>query len=234
MILQGIELTRFLSILITQSFIIFFFLYLAFKILKRNLNYNTLTLSFFYILPAIGFVLGVIFLPFSTTLAGYILYFIAAFLIIFGPVFLEIFILNLLKIEPNFKSKKHLIIIFTYAMIIFVILILPDGITINENTNWAPVFSWSFLIFLYITFTIMILIPSIILSIKLYKRLEDRNLRKKFRYFFLGVIGMYTLIYGLVLYNTWDNPIFKTIWFFLSLVAVPSGILIYYGIGQNL
>jgi len=45
---------------------------------------------------------------------------------------------------------------------------------------------------------------------------------------------MFLSSYGAVLYNTWQNPIFKLVWTFLSLIIIPSGILIYCGIARNL
>jgi len=234
LILQGTEWPRFLAILITQSFIIIFFFYLAFKVLKRNLNRITLTLSLFYILIGIGFILNIIFLLFCSTSAGYFIYFIAAYLIHLGAIFLIIFIMDLFETDPYYNSKKQFLIIFSYALIIFLILNIPGGITINEYTNWTPVFSWLFLILMYLTITFIIFIPSIMLSIKLYNRFEDKNLKRKFMYFFIGMSGMFMSYYGLILFNTWDDPIFKIIWSFLSLIVIPSGLLIYYGIGHNL
>jgi hypothetical protein len=52
----------------------------------------------------------------------------------------------------------------------------------------------------------------------------------------LGIMLTLISIYGLALYNTWhDPPIFRVIWSLVSLVVIPgAGLLIYYGIGQNL
>ncbi len=80
----------------------------------------------------------------------------------------------------------------------------------------------------------MIIIPSTIYFKKLYKKFEKIELKKKLRYFIAGSYGMFFISYGAVLYNTWQNPILKIIWTFLSLVIVPSGLLIYFGITRNL
>ncbi|MFW9938439.1 MAG: hypothetical protein ACFFD5_12380, partial [Candidatus Thorarchaeota archaeon] len=82
---------------------------------------------------------------------------------------------------------------------------------------------------------------SIFLSVKLYHTFTDKRLKKKFRLFLLGIIGMFSAFYGLILYNTsvlfeviiLEN--FKSIWTVLVFcIVIPSGLLIYYGIGQNL
>jgi hypothetical protein len=69
----------------------------------------------------------------------------------------------------------------------------------------------------------------------MYKLFEDKGLKKKLRYFSLGIFGTFISLYGLILYNTWDDPLYKLIWGVISLFLVPiSGFLIYYGIGHNL
>lgn len=229
-----IDLSRFFLILTIQLFVSAIFFYLAFKVLKRNYNPTTLTLSIFYIFIGVGFILNVIFLPLSSYLVGYIIYYIAAFLIIFGGIFLVLFIKNLLNLEAIFFSKQNLMIMISYAILVLFVLFFPGGITISEKTEWTPDWSWAFFLTLCFLDACYIIIPTIILSVKLYKRFEDKNLKRKLRYFILGIIFILFAYYGLLLYNTWDEIIFKRIWTFLSLIVVPAGLLIYYGIGHNL
>lgn len=218
-----------------HTFIVILFFSLSGKILKRKLNSTTLTLSMLYILEATGFLLSVLFLFINTTLIGYILYLIATFLILFGVIFLVIFIISLLNIDEIFLLKKKYIIICSYGLIIVFSLFIPSAITLNESTNWKPVFSWFFLIILYLILTIYTFLPTLYLSIKLYRSFNDKRLRKKLKYFFIGIIGMLISLYGLILYNTWHDSIYRLIWGVLVFFIVfPSGILIYYGIGQNL
>lgn len=218
-----------------QTTLSLFLFYLAIKILKRKFNHITLTLSAFYIFPGMGFLLNLIQMLLSTTILGYILYFVAAFLILFGFIFLLIFINYFNKINSTFISKRSKIIIFAYGISILLLLNFPGGININENTNWTPVYSWLFLIIIYIFFTFSIFIPSIILWIMAYKKFEDNLLKRRFKFLIIGIIEMFIAFYGLILYNTWDNPIFKSIWtFMVFLIVIPSEFLIYYGIGKNL
>ena len=234
MILQEIEWTRISLILITQLIIGIIFLSLAYKILKRNKNRLTIMLSSFYISEAIGFIINIIYLPLTINPTVYILHVMTDFFISFGQIFLVIFLINLNKRNSNFSLEKDFIIIFSYVFILLLLFNFPGGITINENTNWRPVFSWTFLISLYIFFTCFIIIPNIILSIKIYKKFEDKNLKKKLKLFFLGINGTFFTYYGLLLYNTWDDPLFRAIWSVLSFIIIPSGLLIYYGIGKDL
>ena len=230
MILQEIEWTRIFLIVIIQFVSGVFFLWLAYKILKRNKSRLTIILSSFYISVAIGLILNVIYLPLKIS----ILYAIMFFLFSFGQIFLVIFLINLNKMGGEFSLKKDLIVIFSYAFILFLLLNFPGGITINEDTNWKPVFSWAFLISSYMFYTCFINIPTIILTIKIYKKFEDKNLKKKLKFFFIGINGFLCVYYGTLLYVTWDDPLFRAIWSVLSLIVIPLGFLIYYGIGKDL
>jgi len=237
LILQEIEWTRIFLIVIIQFMSGVFFLWLAYKILKRNKSRLTILLSSFYFSEAIGLILNVIYLPLKIS----ILYAIMFFLFSFGQIFLVIFLINLNKMDGEFSFKKDLIVIFSYAIILLLLLNFPGGITINEDTNWRPVYSWSFLISSYMFYTCFINIPTIILSIKIYKKFEDKNLKRKLKnlkrklkFFFIGINGFLCVYYGTLLYITWDNNIFRTIWCFLSLIIIPLGFLIYYGIGKDL
>ncbi len=189
----------------------------------------------FYILPATGFLLNLIFLLYSTTILGYVLYFIAAYLILFGFIFLIVFIKNLVYLESSVSNRKDVLIIVVYAIIILIIFSYPGGIIISEKTNWAPLFSWHFFLIIYVFFTVFITFPSIFLSIKLYKTFIDSKLKKKLKYFFCGIFGMLFAFYGLILYNTWHDPLFRAVWALIVFnLVIPSGLLIYYGIGQNI
>lgn len=165
-------------------------------------------------------------------MVGYILYFISAFLMLFGQMFIVIFIINLLYMDINFSLKRQNLIISAYAIINLFVLSIPGSITFNEG---VPVYSWGFLIIIYIIFTLAIVIPTIVFSRILYNTFEDRKLKIKLKYFFIGVMGMCFAVYGLILYNTWSDSVFRSIWTFLVFfIVIPSVLLIYYGIGQNL
>lgn len=222
-----------------QPIAIFFFLYVAFRVLRRNKNPITLSLSAFYILTGIGFSLNIVLVIFTLFEIGfivlYITYFFTVFFILLSPIFLLIFILRLLNKTADISKKKYLIYIIIYGLITLIIIILPGGFKIDESTNWIPVYSWEFLIILYIYYSCLVVGPTIINLVRLYRLFKDKNLKKKLRLFSLGIIGIMLSLYGLILYNTWPDPLFRLVWSGVSLFIIPvSGFLIYYGIGQNL
>jgi len=232
--MSELEWTRYFFVYILQVFVFIFFVIITFKILKRNRNRLTSILSTFYLLIAIGLFFNLILLPINNNPVSTILYFITYFLISFGQIFLIVFLRNLLNVDVDIDSKADLFIIFIYGLLISIPFFIPEGFSFNEATNWIPIYSWTFLAILYSILTVMIIVPSTILFKKLYNKFEKIELKKKLRYFTAGSYGMFFISYGAVLYNTWQNPIFKLIWTFLSLTIIPFAFLIYYGIAQNL
>lgn len=221
-----------------QPLAIFYFLYVAYRILRRNKNPTTVTLSTFYILAALGFALNIVLVLLTLLQVEFILliiYFFTIYFILLAPIFLLIFMIRLLYKAPNLSKKKQWIFVLIYGTLTVIVIILPNGIQINETTNWIPIFSWEFLIILYIYYTCTIGAPTIVNLARLYRLFKDKELKKKLRYFSLGIIGNLFSLYGIILYNTWHDPQFRLIWSVISLILVPmSGFLIYYGIGHNL
>ncbi len=235
--MQNIELSRVLLAFGLQLFVSILFFFLAYKVLKRKRSHTTLILGVYYILPAITFMLNIfiIFVPLNSPFIGYFLYYLAAFFIFFGQGFIVIFLIILLYSDYELEVKKPILIICAYAFFIIILLIIPDGIILDVETNFTPTYSWIFLITSYIFLTLFVYLPTSMLSIKLFKTFKEKNLKKKLKFFIFGVIGMAIAMYGLILYNTWQNEIFRGIWTItVFFVVVPSGILIYYGIGHNL
>ncbi len=232
--MSDVEWTRYFIIYVIQSFLILFFTIIGIKILKRNRNRLTSILSTFYLLVPTGLFFKLVLLPINNNPTSTILYFIAFFLISFGLIFLVVFLRNLLNIDFDTNSKVDFFIIFLYGLLISIPFVIPEGLNLNESTNWMPIYSWYLFTILYSILTVMIIIPSTIYFKKLYNKFEKIELKKKLRYFTAGSYGMFFSSYGAILYNTWQNPIFKLIWTFLSLVNIPSGLLIYYGIARNL
>ena len=115
-----------------------------------------------------------------------------------------------------------------------ILLLLPGGLIIDETTNWRGYWTFSYCITLIIFFTCVIFIPSIILLIKIYSSFEDDDLKKKWRYFVIGYCGNVEAFYGYLFYLATTDPFIKMIIAINSLIVIPAGILIYFGIAQQL
>jgi hypothetical protein len=192
----------------------------------------------FYFFTALGMILNAIFIVIAALIPDnvlllQILYFFTFYPMLFSPIFILTFIVSILKLEFVFTIKKQLIITIIYGFVNCLIFFVPNGITFNEQ--WRPIYSWTFSILIYIVFTVCIVIPTLIYSKRLIKTFQDKILKKKLVTFIIGVFGMFLVLYGAVLYITWQDPIFRSLWVVISFILmITSPILIYYGIGREL
>jgi len=236
MILQITEYLRLFVIFVPQIFMVVLFSFLIFKILKRNTNRNSLTLSGFYFTVSLSLAMNgiaVLIAFFSPGEFIATLYFILNFLVIFSFVFIIVFILGLLKLKDVFTVKKALVIILAYGTVWLILLLFPGGITYSEN--WAPVYSFPTYIAGNILFTITFTVPVIYYSIRLRRLFKDSNLKKKLSLFLIGNMLVTIIIYGALLYGTWQDATFKNAWNLItSVLLISSCLLIYYGIGRDL
>ena len=228
--------SRLFIIFVPQIFMVGLFSFLIFKMLKRNTNRNSLTLSGFYFTVSLslalnGFtVLIAFFLP-GEYIGG--LYFFLTYLVIFSFVFVMVFILGLLKLKYVFTVKKAVAMILAYGIVWLLVLLYPGGISYSEN--WVPIYSFPLYITANILFTISFTIPVIYYSIRLRRLFKDSDLKKKLSLFLIGIMLAIIIIYGALLYGTWQDATFKTVWSLTTTVLlISSGLLIYYGIGRDL
>ena len=238
MLLQSFELPRLLIVFVPQLILASIFLFIAIKLLIRNRMRSIIILSMFYVFSATGLIFNAIFLllaafiPENTVLLQ-VVYFLSFYPMLFSPIFILTFMISLLKLDFVFTIKKQLIVTVIYSIIIFLIYFTPDGIIFIDQ--WRPVYSWPFLMLVYIFYSGYIVIPTLFYSRRLVRTFEDKILKKKLITFLIGVIGMFSSVYGAVLYITWQNPLFKSLWSVITvLIIIPSSIFIYYGIGREL
>jgi len=162
-----------------------------------------------------------------------VIYFLTFFLWLFSPVFILTFMLSLLRLGDVFTIKKQLIITLIYGFIIVIIYFTPNGITFSEQ--WRPIYSWVFLTLMYIALTVFILLPTLWYSRRLIKTFQDKILKKKLITFLTGVFGMLLSLYGTILYITWQDSLFSSLWSIVTtFISIPSALFIYYGIGREL
>ena len=129
---------------------------------------------------------------------------------------------------------RLVILIFVYAIFILLLIFFPDGIKFNLDNGWRPKWSWPFLIVNYLFLSFFYKIPISLLSYKLYGHIEYFSLKKRVRNTLMGTFGSLIQTYGLVLYNTWENQIFRLIWSIFTVINLASAILVYLGIGKDM
>ena len=234
-----LDWTRLFIILIPQSITILSFSFIAYKILSRRRDRDSILLSSFYITLSIAFIMNLIvilLIALDLQLEKLIifLYYFLTYLILLSIIFLVLFITNIHFISPLLGQRITMTILIIYSVLSLVILCQPDGISFLGD-DYIIQYSVNILISAYIFIFISIIIPSFYFSVKNSKKMNFPSLKKKYKLFTFG-FGLILLdIYGAILYNTWHYPPFRAIWSGItSFLLITSAFLIYYGVGKDL
>lgn len=236
MTLYEMSMTRIITIYGAQGFMCAFFLFLAFKILKRDRKRLNFIFSGFYISPAIGFIINFIYAPLTDGSVVLMLNFLTNFFIFYSIIFIVVFNLILLKSEKAITAKKQLTILILYGIAMFSMigfLFYPNfGVTFNDN--WSPIWSVPFFLYLVAIETIGIL-PALYLSFQIYKKFEDEILKKKWKFFIFGLCFIFIFMYGIFISNTLNIDIFRTVIGLVGLIlALVGAYMMYYGVGRQI
>ncbi len=235
MVLMQLDLTRFIQVYIVQGIVGIIYLIIAYKILKRDTKRLNVILSLFYILGATGVFLNWIYAPLTDEPTVFILNFLTNYCFFLAPIFLVVFELILLKSEKMFTRQKQLLVIIIYGVIMFCSIFIPNGVTINASTDWKPVWSLPFFIYVIIFFSLLGLLPTFHYGFAVYKKFENEELKKKWKYYLIGIIGLAAFTIGTFFSNTLNDPTFRVMWAFVALpLIIISPILIYLGVGKQL
>jgi hypothetical protein len=230
---------RFLTVYIAQGVILVVFLYLAIRILLRDRKRLNVIFAGLYISPAIGILFNFIYAPLTEESIVLLLNFFTNFGAIYAPIFIVVFDLILLKSEKLISTSKQLVILITYGIVVLfmgIFLLIPGfGVTINAGTNWTPVWSIPFFVYVVLILTCFATIPSLYFSIKIYQKFEDQELKKKWKYFIFGFIALMTFMYAIFISNTLAEATFRLIIGIMGLIlALLGGFLMYFGVGKQI
>lgn len=236
---QTLTPTRFLTIYIAQGLLFVFFLFLAYKILKRDRKRLNIIFSMFYLFPVFGTLINFIYGPLDNPEIVVVLNFLTNFGYFFAPIFLVVFDWILLKSEKVVTTTKQLLVLIIYGIAMFgmfILLFFPGyGVVINASTNWSPVWSPFFFLYVVLVETVGAIIPIYYLSIQIYKKFEDRVLQKKWKFFIYGFTALVIFMYGIFISNFLNNATFRLIMGIVGLIlALGGGYMIYYGVGRSL
>jgi len=233
-IAQGMDLARFIQVFIVQGFAGFFYLFVWFKILKRESRGLNFILSNFYLLVAAGVILNIIYVNIFDEVIVHLLHFITYYLLCLSLIFLLLFVLVLLKSENVITVQKQIAIVLIFSLLMFGLWFIPGGIQIGPSTSWKPEWSWLFFFYSITVCSVFAIGPTIYYSLKVGKGFRFKELKRKWRYFFIGLVGCFFYYYGTSLSNTLADPTFRLIWSFLSLPCIASIYFIYYGVAKQL
>lgn len=234
MVLFQISVGRLITIYIANGIIFAVFIFLASKILKQGKKRLNIYFSLFYISVAIGIFFNFIYAPLTDPDLIIKLNFITNYFIVFGLIFLTVFIILYLKSEEVFTTGKQLAFIIIYGVLLFFMILIPDGVEISADTGWAPHWSWFLFIYVILLISIMSTVPSLFYSLKIYKKFEDERLKKKWKLFILGICELFAVLYGTFLTHALNIAIVRTIWSIGALILSLSGAyFIYDGVARK-
>lgn len=234
MVFFQLDTARFITVYIGQGLIIAFFIYIAFKILRRSKRRLNILLSGYYTFIAIGFLINFIYAPLTIPNIVKMLNTLTNYFVFFGMIFLMLYNLILAKSEDKITNKIQVMLIVIFGALLSVIFFMPNEVQVDASTGWKPVWSVIFFIYLVIVISAVCVIPTIFLSIGLYKRFRTEEIKKRWRRFIVGVYGGYFLMYGTMISNTLNNPTFRLLWSLISISIVFWGYLMYYGVGKSI
>jgi len=110
------------------------------------------------------------------------------------------------------------------------IAFLMDGITIDESTNWKPVWNLPFALYAFLLLSVYIIVPLIYLLIKTYRSFEDDELKRRWKFFSLGLFPYFLDLYLITFSNFLNDPTFRLITALVGLSIYASAFLLYYGV----
>jgi len=231
-LVQCMDIARFIQVFLVQGLTGLFFLFIAYRILKRESKGPNLILSGSYLSVAFGVIINVIYAFILVESVVHILHFLTYYLLCLSLIFLLVFVLIVDKSDKVITPKIQFALIITFGVLLLGLWFIPDGIVINSSTDWKPKWSWPFLTYSFIICSSIAIVPTTYFSLKLYLKFEYKELKKKWRYFFVGIFAYFFLFYGTTISNTLADPTFRLIWSLVSLLVLISLYFVYYGVAK--
>ena len=229
-----IDITRFITVYVGQGIFFAFYLFIAYKILKRDEKKLNYIFSCFYLFIAFALFINFIYAPIPDPDIQRILNTLTNYFVFLGLIFLPLFDLLLLK-EEKLKDGYIISIIFIYATLLSIIMFInPLSVRIDSTTDWRPVWGMAYFMHLMILKTLMIVIPTFSLQLLLYRKFQIKELKRKWLYFNIGTAGIFMFSYGVMISNFLNNPTFRLIVSLYSLSILVWGYLTYYGVGKQI
>ncbi len=234
--------TRILQVYIIQGAVCLFFFFIGYKIIKRNPKKRLNQIfSLFFLIVAASLIVNFIYAPIddpnlqwlATILNIFTIYFV-----VLSMAFLLIFIMIVNKSEKIINTRKQILIILIYAVLLSVLFFIPEpfGAKVEiqpDGTQLAPVWGIVFVIYTLTIIGITIGI-SYRLCIVVYFKFEDKSLQKKWRFFTLGLCIFWYIGIGTCINNLLDNETFRLIFGLSGIIIVLGAYLVYYGVGRQL
>jgi hypothetical protein len=207
--------------------------------IRRARNRATFTISSVFIFNALAYFLIFLSVVFLNTPFALHFYIAGMYFFVFGASFFVISTWVLVNLDRKSSNWSVRIIITFYGLFSSYLPFLSyffQGIKYDSSTGWIPTYSWFLFALSWSFFTIFLVIPQILLSVKLVKVFEGVVLKKRIILFLISVFCEYSLVFAIFLYNTWvENQIYRTFYLFVfPLLGYIGAYLIYRGFVREL
>ncbi|MHA1193296.1 MAG: hypothetical protein ACTSP9_13535 [Promethearchaeota archaeon] len=238
MILQ-IDFSRIFLVFVIDMMMAIFFLGLGWSILRRRKSRLNATFSGFYISIALGLLINAAYIIineiFRSEPLALILYYISAFLIFYGPVFMLATnrILIHSEVAYSLKSELKLILLYALALGFMAVFYFFDGIEFNESTNWRPVWSLPYLIYTIIVVTVFTTIPTIGSSFKILTVMKDKMIKRRWAWLMIGLLGLYVYEYLVFITFYFNTDFLRMISSLYAITVILWVWLIYKGVKKE-
>ena len=238
MILQ-IDFSRIFLIFVIGMVLAIFFLGLGWSILRRRKSRLNATFSGFYISIALGLLINSAYVVineiFRSEPLALLLYYISSFLIFYGPVFMLATNRILLHSEVVYrlKSELKLLLIYGFALGFTIVFYLFDGIELNESTNWRPIWSLPYFIYIIIIVSAFTTMPTIYSSFKILIVMKDKKMKRRWIWLLIGLLGLYIYEYLVYLMNYLNSDFLRTLSSLYAITIILWVWLIYKGVKKE-
>lgn len=207
---------------------------MSYKIIKRGKSRANLILSSFYLSVAIGLFFNFIFVQIFVEWIVLILYYFTLFFLFMGTAMLSLFAYNMYKTEEFASKKGQILFVLISVLLLFGMVFIPDGVRINEQTDWTPVYTVPFFLYMITVLIITSVGPTLYYAFKIAKLITQKDLKRKWNRFVIGIIGLFTFAAGTLFNHMFNQPDFRLIWNFSALfIIIMSAYLIYFGLSQG-
>jgi hypothetical protein len=167
-----------------------------------------------------------------------LLHILAIFFLILSAGFLLLFNLVLYYPKNSFSLTKYQILfILIYSILSFGLLLIPNGVEVKILSNGTQLYPvWSLFFFIYF---LLIYLPtvlcSIIISLKVYKKLKINSvLAKRMRFFISGISCFYYIGLAACLTNFLNMDLLRYIFTLTGPVAIVGIVLVYFSVGKTI
>jgi len=244
--LLDVDISRIILVYVIQGVVVIYFSILAFRIIKRKRQRLNLIFGAFFICVIIGNILNMVYavIPLYLEEIIEILHFLTLFFIFFAIIFIPIVNMIILESTLIFSVKRQNKYIIFYGLLLFfgmlILIIIQEvyGWQVGLEIEASGYPKWSLIFFLFVISITsgFAIIPIIYTNWRIYKSFQTKELKRKWLYYFIGSLGLFTIAYSICIANLLGNaiPWFRVIISIFGISIVIWVQLMYYGIGSKL